>query len=117
MIGKWEILWYNNAMKKCVKEWVYMKNLIEEWKIKNLLKEVKEEKKTNPIVVILIIIGVIVLIAAAAYAIYRFFAPDSLDDFEDEFEDEFDDDFYDEDDFFEDDDIVIVDSEEPIFED
>ena len=43
------------------------------------------------------------MIAAAAYAIYRFFAPDYLEDFEDELEDEFDEDF------FEDDEIVILD--------
>ena len=41
---------------------------------------------------------VAVVIAAAAYAIYRFFAPDYLEDFEDELEDEFDDDFFEEDD-------------------
>lgn len=78
-----------------------MKNFIEEMKLKKLLKE---EKKMNPIVVFLIVIGVIVVIATALYAIYRFFAPDYLDDFEeDEFEDEFDDDF------FEDDDIILED--------
>ena len=60
---------------------------------------------------ILIVIGVIVVIAAAAYAIYRFFAPDYLEDFEGEFEDEF------EDDFFEDDEIILEDTkEEGIFE-
>ena len=80
-----------------------MKNFIEELKLKKLLKE---EKKMNPIVVVLIVIGVIVLVAAAAYAIYRFFAPDYLEDFEDDdFEDEF------EDDFFEDDDIIIIEDE------
>ena len=41
------------------------------------------------------------LIAAAAYAAYRFFAPDYLDDFEDDIfeEDEFEDDFFEEDEF------------------
>jgi len=73
-----------------------MKNLIEECKLRNLLKE---EKKTNTWVIVLAVIGVIALIAAIAYAAYRFFAPDYLDDFEDEFEDEFDDDFFEEDEF------------------
>ena len=73
-------------------------------KVKKLLKE---EKKCNPVVVVLVIIGVIVVIAAAAYAIYRFFAPDYLGDFEDdEFEDEFDEDF------FEDDEIVVLEDDE-----
>lgn len=80
-----------------------MKNLIDELKLKKLLKE---EKKMNPIVVGLLVIGVIVLIAAAAYAIYRFFAPKCVDDLDDEFEDEF------EDDFFEDDEIILDDSVE-----
>ena len=77
-----------------------MKNFIEECRLKNLIKE---EKKTNKWVVVLAVIGVIVLIAAAVYAVYRFFAPDYLEDFEDEFEDEF------EDDFFEDDEFIVED--------
>ena len=81
-----------------------MKDFIEALKVKKLLKE---EKKCNPIVVVLVIIGVLVIIAAVAYAIYRFFAPDYLGDFEeDEFEDEFDEDF------FEDDDIIVVEDNE-----
>ena len=82
-----------------------MKNFIDELKIAKLLK--KEEKKCNPVVVVLVVIGVLVVIAAAAYAIYRFFAPDYLGDFEDEeFEDEFDEDF------FEDDEIVVLEDDE-----
>ena len=104
MIGKREILWYNYSNNKRVKGVENMKNFIEEMKLKKLLKE---EKKTNPIVVILIVIGVIVVVAAAAYALYRFFAPDYLEDFEGELEDEFDEDF------FEDDEIVL---EESVFE-
>ena len=80
-----------------------MKNIIDELKLKKLLKE---EKKTNPIVVILIVIGVIVVIAAAAYALYRFFAPACLEDYEGEFEDEF------EDDFFEDEEMILADNAE-----
>ncbi len=81
-----------------------LKDIIDDFKIRKI---VKEEKKCNPIVIALVVIGVIVVIAAAAYAIYRFFTPDYLEDFEDdEFEDEFDDDF------FEDDDIIIIDGEE-----
>lgn len=79
-----------------------LKDLIDELKLKKLLKE---EKKCNPVVVALVIIGVIALVAAAVYAVYRFFKPDYLEDFEDEFEDEFDDDF------FEDDEIVIIEDE------
>ena len=81
-----------------------MRDFIEECKLRKFLKE---EKKVNPIVIVLVIVGVIVLIAAAAYALYRFFAPADMDDIE--FEDEF------EDDFFEEDEIIMDDvfEEEP----
>ena len=80
-----------------------LKDIIDDFKIRKI---VKEEKKCNPVVIALIVIGVIVLIAAVAYAIYRFFAPDYLKDFEDdEFDDEFDDDF------FEDDEVFIIEDE------
>ena len=81
-----------------------MKNFIEEMKLKKLLKE---EKKCNPIVVALIVIGIIAVIAAAAYAIYRYFAPQWFgEEDEDDIFDEF------EDDFFEDDEIVLADTTE-----
>ncbi len=57
---------------------------------------IEEKKSANPVVVVLAIIGAIVAIAAIAYAVYRYFTPDYLEDFEDEFEedDDFDDDFF-----------------------
>jgi len=61
-------------------------------------KKESENKKTNTIIWILAIIGFIVAAAAIGYAVYRYFHPDYLEDFDDEFEDDFDDD----DDFFED---------------
>ena len=36
----------------------------------------------------------VVAIAAIAYAMYRYFKPDYLEDFEDDFDDDFDDDFF-----------------------
>ena len=35
--------------------------------------------------------------AGIAYAVYRFFTPDYLEDFEDDFDDDFDDDFFEDD--------------------
>ena len=41
-------------------------------------------------------IGAVAAVAGIAYAVYRFFAPAYLDEFEDDFDDdEFDDDFFD----------------------
>jgi hypothetical protein len=60
--------------------------------------EVKKSKKVNIAVVVLAILGAVVAIAAIAYAIYRYFTPDYLDDFDDDFvDDDFDDDFDDDD--------------------
>ena len=63
-------------------------------KVNELLnkKEAEEEKKKSKVLCVFAVIG------AAAYGIYRFFAPDYLDDFEDDFDDLDDDDFFDDDD-------------------
>lgn len=63
---------------------------------------VEEKKKCNPFVWILAIVGFVAAVAGIAYAVYRYFTPDYLEDFEDEdFDDE--EDFDDDDDNFEDD--------------
>lgn len=66
-------------------------------KIKTMVSK-KEEKKCCVWVWILAIIGAVAVVAGIAYAVYRYFNPDYLEDFDDEFEDEFED----EDDVFED---------------
>lgn len=63
-------------------------------------KNEKEKKKENVLLWIFAIIGIIVAVAGIAYAVYCYFAPDYLDEFDDEFEDEFEDE--DDDDFYED---------------
>ena len=76
-----------------------MNNKIEDFlnavKLGELLHR-KEEKKKNTIVCILAVIGAIATVAAIAYAVYRYFTPDYLEDFEDDFEDDFDEDDEDE---------------------
>ena len=52
-----------------------------------------EEKNKNGIIIALAIIGAIAAVAAIAYAVYRYFTPDYLDDFDDDYEDDFDDDY------------------------
>ena len=69
-----------------------------------LKKEDQAEKKKSKTVWIFAALGIVVVAAAAIYGIYRFFAPDYLEDFEDDFEDEFEDDFFDDDDDEEEDD-------------
>lgn len=60
-------------------------------------EEVKEEKKCHKVLWVFAIIGAIAAMAAIAYAVYRYFTPDYLEDFEDDFDDDFDDDFFSED--------------------
>ena len=54
----------------------------------------EDEKKKNRILWVLAIIGAVAAVAGIAYAVYRFFTPDYLEDFEDDFDDDFDDDFF-----------------------
>ena len=63
-----------------------------------LKKEEQVEKGKNKTLWIFAVVGVIVFVAAAAYGLYRFFAPDYLEDFEDDFDDDFEDDFFEDED-------------------
>ena len=64
-------------------------------KINELLhKREEDEKKRNCILWVLAIIGAVAAVAGIAYAVYRFFTPDYLEDFEDDSDDDFDDDFF-----------------------
>ncbi|MBR5508927.1 MAG: DUF4366 domain-containing protein [Lachnospiraceae bacterium] len=58
----------------------------------------EEEKKQNVLMWILIAVGAVIAVAGIAYAVYRFFTPDYLEDFDEDFDDDFDDDFFDDDD-------------------
>ena len=55
----------------------------------------EEEKKQNVLMWVLIAIGAVLAVAGIAYAVYRFFTPAYLEDFDEEFDDDFDDDFFD----------------------
>lgn len=61
-------------------------------------KKEAEEKRGPKAKTVFAIIGIIVVVAAAAYGLYRFFAPDYLEDFEDDLDDEFEEDFFDDED-------------------
>ena len=63
------------------------------------LQKREEEKNKNTVLWILAIVGAVSVVAGIAYAVYCFFTPDYLEDFEDDFDDDdFDDDFFDDDD-------------------
>mgnify|MGYP000779016020 CR=1 FL=1 len=56
-----------------------------------------EEKENKKVLKVLAVVGIVAAVAGIAYAVYRFFAPDYLEDFEDDFDDEMDEDFFDDD--------------------
>ena len=53
-----------------------------------------EEKRNNTLLWVFAIIGAVAAVAAIAYAVYRYFTPDYLEDFEDDFDEDFEDDFF-----------------------
>ena len=61
-----------------------------------------KKKDCNVLLWVLAIIGAIATVAGIAYALYRYFTPDYLEDFEDDFEEEVDSYEDDYDDIFED---------------
>lgn len=73
------------------------------------LQKNENEKRRNTIICVLAIIGAVAAIAGIAYAVYRYFAPDYLEDFEDDFDDDFED-------FFEDDDFPEMNEEKTVKE-
>jgi flagellar basal body-associated protein FliL len=78
-----------------------VEELLNAAKLNDLLKKAKKqepEKNSHTFLWVLAIIGAVAAIAAIAFAVYRFFTPDYLEDFEDDFDDDFDNDFFDEDD-------------------
>ena len=73
-----------------------MEELINASKLNELLHKKEEDKNKKCILWVLAIIGAVAAVAGIAYAVYRFFTPDYLEDFEDDFDDDFDDDFFEE---------------------
>lgn len=85
-----------------------VEDLINSAKTNELLGELlhikkEEEKKSNVLMWVAITLGAVLAVAGIAYAVYRFFTPDYLEDFDEDFDDDYDDDDYDDDDDFFDD--------------
>ncbi len=74
-----------------------IEELIAESKLSEILNRNEAEKQKNTVIWVLAIIGAVAAVAGIAYAVYRFFTPDYLEDFEDDFDDDFDD-YFNEDD-------------------
>ena len=55
------------------------------------LKKKEDEKEKNTVLWVLAIIGAVAAVAGIAFAVYRLFAPDYLEDFEEDLDDYFDD--------------------------
>ena len=68
-----------------------VEELIAETKLNELLRKKEGEKGKNIIVWVLAVLGAVAAVAGIAYAVYRFFTPDYLEEFEDDFDDDFDD--------------------------
>ena len=79
-------------MPTIIERMVHMMNLnakIEE--LLAVLKKKEDDKQKNTVLWVLAIIGAVAAVAGIAFAVYRFFAPDYLEDFDDDFDDYFED--------------------------
>lgn len=72
-----------------------IEDLLNAAKVNELIhKKELEEKNKNTIMITLAVIGAIAAVAGIAYAVYKYFTPDYLEDFDDDdYADSFDDDF------------------------
>ena len=71
-----------------------LEDVINMKKLQELMGKKEEKKEISPVCWIMAGILVVAAVAAIAYALYRYFKPDYLEDFEDDFEDDFDDEFF-----------------------
>ena len=55
---------------------------VEEMLNELLKKKEEEEKENKKVLKVLAVVGIVAAVAGIAYAVYRFFAPDYLEDFE-----------------------------------
>lgn len=72
-----------------------VEDIIAASKLSELMNKKEEDKHGKTVLWILALVGAVAAVAGIAYAVYCFFTPDYLEDFDD---DDFDDDFFDDDD-------------------
>ncbi len=58
-------------------------------KLNEILRKRDDDKIKKTILWILAVVGIVVAVAGIAYAVYRFFTPDYLDEFDEDFENEY----------------------------
>ena len=66
-----------------------LEDMIAASKLNELLHKKDDEKAKNTLLWVLAVVGAVAAIAGIAYAVYKFFTPDYLEDFEDDFDDDF----------------------------
>lgn len=74
-----------------------IEELLAATKLNDLVNKKEDDQVKNAILWALAIVGAITAVAGIAYVVYRFVAPDYLEDFEEDFDD-FDDDIFDDED-------------------
>ena len=75
-----------------------IEDIISATKLNEILQKRDDDKIKKTILWTLAIVGAVVAIAGIAYAVYRYFTPDYLEDFDEDFEDDFEDDYFEEED-------------------
>ena len=75
-----------------------IEDMISATRLNEILQKRDDDKIKKTILWILAIVGAVVAIAGIAYAVYRFFTPDYLEDFDEDFEDDFEEDYFEEED-------------------
>ena len=75
-----------------------IEDIISATKLNEILQKRDDDKIKKTILWTLAIVGAVVAIAGIAYAVYRYFTPDYLEDFDEDFEADFEDDYFEEED-------------------
>ena len=75
-----------------------IEEMVSATKLNEILQKRDDDKIKKTILWTLAIVGAVVAIAGIAYAVYRYFTPDYLEDFDEDFEDDFEDDYFEEED-------------------
>lgn len=66
-------------------------------KLKEVARDDENKKKINKLLVIFAIVGAVAAIAGICYALYKYFTPEYLGDFDEGFEEELEEDYFEDD--------------------